>query len=571
MANANEIDFDAAPAGSGAVQRKVEAKARETDRAAITDFGASSAPADDTAAFQAAFRYQSNTKSTLVGPDHYEGIGKIVMPKGSYRFAPIDFGAYNQVGMEIEGDTAFATTATFDITSGPAFAFRTYNFLNLHDFLIKNVSPTRGTSVAVNLDGTGGGGNLTLKRLILEGFHTAIRTNGQAANPGNGDKTLVEQVTMSTTVGFDQTRNNQAIGWTFLNTTAGCENTHFLMGGAGETLIVNHVGDIRDSFIKLPESSGNAGSGVGTSNYFGQRITAMSTKLEYSAPTSSDGQRRLIDARESVKSTDSGGSNCDIVLREVSIASGTNWPDPTTNTIIEVGNATSGSDSIRIKQEGGTIEGRIKVGSAQYGSNNRRWSFRDAERAPNPETVSFLGEGNHYLMEWRANENVPIDQYRGGQAFTGSIDAQKAYLWRQDGKALINTGITNTDYSGRRGGQFAIPGFPKKMTATGLAVFINDNVSNTDTLVEWFSAAVPDANGAWQGSTTNGSVTTQHKIGQALIPASARGLVPVVMNDATKWQTLSSGQLLVRLTKPGFGDNGTQGHLVLFYFPYMGT
>lgn len=570
MANANEIIFDPAPAGSGAVSRTVEAKARETDRAAITDYGASSAPADDTAAFQAAFAYQSASK-TLVRPGVYEGIGKIVMPKGGYNFLPLSFGQYNQVGMEIEGDSPFATTAAFNITSGAAFLFRTYSALNIHDFYVKNTSPTPGTSVAINLDGTGGGENLTLKRLNLEGFHTAIRTNGQGTNPGNGDKTLVEQVTMSTTVGFDQTRNNQAYGWTFLNTTAGCENTHFLMSGAGETLIVNHVGDIHDSFMKLPESSGNPGSGVGTSNYFGQRITAMSTKLEYSAPSSSDGQRRLIDARESVKSTDSGGSNCDIVLREVSIASGTNWPDPATNTIIEVGNATSGSDSIRIKQEGGTIEGRIKVGSVQYGGNNRRWSFRDAVRAPNPETVSFLGEGNHYLMEWRANENVPIDQYRGGQGYTGSIDAQKAFLWRQDGKALINTGITNTDYSGRKGGQFAIPGFPGKMTATGLAVFINENVSNTDTLVEWFSAAVPDANGVWQSSTTNGSVTTQHKIGQALIPGSARGLVPVVMNDATKWQTLSSGQLLVRLTKPGFDDNGTQGHLVLFYFPYMGT
>lgn len=565
MANANEIIFDPAPA-AGAVSRTVEAKLREIDRTAITDFGGSSLPADDTAAFQAAFRYQSDTKTTLVGPNAYEGIGKIVLPKGFYRFSPVSFGAYNQVGMEIEGDGVLATTASFDLTTGSAFSFRTYNFLHVHDLLIKNANPTPGASVAVNLDGTGGGGNLTLKRLSLEGFGTAIRTNGQGDNPGNGDKTLVEQVTMSTTVGFDQTRNNQAVGWTFLNTTAGCDKAHFLLGGAGETLIVNHVGNVHDSFVKFPESSGNPGSG----NLPG-RLTAMSTQLEYAAPSSNDGQRRLIDARESVLNTDSGGSNYDIVLREATIASGTHAPDPASNTIIEVGNATSGSDAIRIKQEGGTIEGRIKVGSAQYGGNSRRWSFRDALKAPKPETVSFLGGGNHYLMEWRANENVPIDQYRGGQAFTGSIDAQKAFLWRHNGNELINTGIINAEYSGRRGGQFAIPGFPGKMTVTGLAVFINENKQSTDTLVEWFSAAMPDANGVWQSSTTNGSVTTQHKLGEKLIPATVRGLVPVVMNDATKWQTLASGQLFVRITKPGFGDNGTQGHLVSFYFPYMGT
>ena len=36
------------------------------------------------------------------------------------------------------------------------------------------------------------------------------------------------------------------------------------------------------------------------------------------------------------------------------------------------------------------------------------------------------------------------------------------------------------------------------------------------------------------------------------------------------WQTLTSGNLYVRITKPGVNQQ-TVGSLVLFYFPYMGS
>jgi hypothetical protein len=379
---------------------------------------------------------------------------------------------------------------------------------------------------------------------VLDGFHTAIRVTDTV----NADKTLVEQVAFGTAVGFDQGGNKQAIGWTFLNCSANCRTTHFRLSGAGEVLIANYTSEVYGSLIHYPESSGTAGSG--RTNYFGNRTTVMSTKLEYHG----SGPRMLVDARDSRLATDAGGSNCDIVFRETSIAPGTGWPDPASHVIIQVGDDTSGSDAVRIKQEGGTIQGVIRVGSNQQGFLSRRWSFRDAVRAPDPATVQFRGAGNHYLMEWRANENVPLDQYRGGEAFIGSIDAQKAYLWRHHARALISTGVASDTYGERRGGQFTIGGFPRKLTVTGLGVFIDRNRNNSDTLVEWFADA--------QFRTI---------IGSARIGGNVLGLRPVVMNDPNAWQTLSTGELYVRITKPAANDAGTEGALVIFYFPYLGT
>lgn len=528
-----------------------ETRLRETAGLSIAEFGASptATPAQNQNALVNAFRRYSESRVHQVGPDSYWGIGQLTIPRGSFAFAPVAFGAMSQLGMEIGGAAPYASTLRFDIDRGAGLSLRAYVNVHLHDLLLKNDSRTAGTSVGLDLSGEGGGAMLAVKRVVFEGFGTAIRTQGVGSDPGNGDKTLIEQSLFLGTVGFDQGQNKQAYGWTFLNCSGGCREAEFKLGGAGEILIANYVGDPFGAFIKFPEGSGNPGSG-GRPNYFGQRITVMSSKLEYHG----QGDRMLIDARESRLLTDRGGSNCDVVLREVSLASGSNWPDPARHVVIQVGDGNGGSDAIRIKQEGGWIEGVVKLGSAQLGSLNRRWSFRDAVRAPDPETVQFLGPGSHFLIEWRANENVPVDQYRGGQAFTGAIDAQKAFLWRHAGKSLINTGIATEVHEGRRGGQFSIGGFPSKLTVTGLAVFIDENRSGTDTRVEWF---------ADPGFRT--------LLGAESVGADRRGLVPIVMNNPVKWQTLSSGEVHVRITKPGADDAGTEGALVVFYFPYVGT
>lgn len=519
----------------------------------LNGFGAGSRSdaATNTAAFLRAFSMQSADRPHVEPDGGAWGVGRIDLPKARMAFNPVVFPA-SQLGLAMAGQAPFATNLEYSITSGAGLLFKTFVNVVVSDLSLRNTAERPGSSAGIDLDGTGGGGSLTLKRLTIEGFGTAIRNNGKVVNgvhsPGNGDKTLVEQVFLGGAVGYDRTRNNQAIGWTFLGCYSGNSTTTFRLAGAGETLIANHVGDVYGSFVELPEGSGNPGSGQ--FNYFGARTTVMSTKLEYHGT----GARMLLDARASRLLTDSGGSNCDLVLREVSLASGSSWPDPKHHVVIQVGDEKEGSDAIRVKQEGGTLEGIIRLGSAQLGPLNRRWSFRDAVRAPDPATVEFLGPGSHYLMEWRANENVPLDQYRGGQAFTGAIDAQKAFLWRHVGKALVNTGVAGAPIGSRRGGNFTIGGFPRKMTVTGLAVFIDENRQGTDTHVEWFA-----------------DPGFSRSIGATVVAAPRRGLVPVAMNDPQLWQVLSAGELYVRVTKPGPNDAGTEGALVVFYFPYMGS
>lgn len=386
---------------------------------------------------------------------------------------------------------------------------------------------------------------------MFDGFQTGIRNKGDTINgvhnPGNGDKALVEQCEFGGATVYDQTRNNQAIGWTFLNCASGSAGATFRLGGAGETAIINQIGDIYGSFIKYPEASGNPGSGNNLDvHHLGSRTTVMSTKLEYHG----SGDRMLVDARESLLLTDSGGSNCDLVLRDVGYAAGTNVPDTANHVVIQVGDDTKGSDAIRVRQDGGWIQGVIKVGSAQYGANNRRWSFRDAIRAPNPATVQFKGPGNHYLMEWRANENVPVDQYRGGQGFIGAIHAQKAFLWRHDSAFLLNTGVASTWINGRVGGEFVIGGFPLGGTFTGLGVFLDETLANMD----WQVTQLTGVGGAPVGPTLSLPVGTK------------KGLRQV----HGQWNVSDDGKLYVRVTA-NRGGFAVRGAIVPFYFPYMGS
>lgn len=535
-------------AGGQAVDRTADKKLQESDDLSIRDYGAvPDGVTDTTPSFLAAFQQGSETRPYLAADGGWWGIGRLSVPKGYYAFAtPVSFGQTSQLGMKIEGDSPYASTMAFSLASGAALSLRTYVNVSVHDLSLRNTSASPEASVALDLNGEGGGGNLSLKRLVFEGFGTAIRTNGNSPNgiptPGNGDKTLVEQCLFATSVGYDQTRNNQAIGWTFLNCASGCSGATFLLGGAGETAIVNHVGDVYGSLIKLPESSGNPGSG----NYVGSRTTVMSTKLEYHGT----GHRMLLDARESVALTDGGGTNADLVLREVSFASGSSVPNPATHTVIQVGNGTSGSDAIRVKQEGGWIEGVIRVGSVQYGQNSRRWSFRDAVRAPNPATVQFNGPGNHYLMEWRANENVPVDQYRGGQGFIGAIDAQKAFLWHHDSAFLLNTGVASTPIGGRIGGDFTIGGFPVGATFTGLGVYLDETLANMDLQITQLAS---------DRTTPIGPTLT-------LSAGTRKGLRQV----HGSWNVSDDGNIYVRVTA-NTGGSAVRGAIVPFYFPYMGS
>jgi hypothetical protein len=412
------------------------------------------------------------------------------------------------------------------------------------------------TSVGVKLvtGVSGDGGGLSLSRLWISGYHTAIKQD--ATNTGNGDKTLVVSCHLGGYTAYDQGANKQAIGWTFLNCWASCLGAHFKLGGAGETLIVNYTSNVYDALIQYPESSGNSGSG----NYPGSRTTVMSTKLEYQGT----GPWRIVDARESILGTNSGGSNADLVLREVAIAPGA-VANEATNPIFEVGNGTSGSDAIRIKQEGGWLPGVARISAHVQSHVNRRWSFRDALKAPAPQTVQFLGAGNHYLLEWRHNENVPLDQYRGGRGFNGSIEKEKSYLIRPVSKYLANTSAgqgMETSLGGRIGANLTltIPNTARDSSAMGGAAFAR--VGQTGL---WVYVDEPVAHDTEVTQYTDNTFTTP--IGSTLVVAAGTAGLFAVHSTIVN---VTAGEIYVRITKPAVSQT-TVGALVFNYFPYLGT
>ena len=185
------------------------------------------------------------------------------------------------------------------------------------------------------------------------------------------------------------------------------------------------------------------------------------------------------------------------------------------------------------------------------------------KRGPNPATLSLPGTGNHPLFEFSNNLNHRLNQYRGGEAYVGSLGkSEDVYLWRHpnQNQHLINSSAATAPVGTGFGGNFTIrnhdgAAFPSKMTVTGLAVFIDENPSNTATMIEWFS---------------DSGFTTSLSGGPKTIAAGVRGLVPIVMNDPTKWQTLTAGELYVRIFKPATGQS-TQGSLLIYYCPLMGS
>lgn len=523
---------------SGAAAASAHASA-QTDTVPGSIAAGPSKVGDASPALNAAFKRYSDERTSPPGLTGW-GVGTIDMSRGIWVHRTAVSFAASQIGFTLRGEAPYATTHLFDINTGSALPLKTYVAAMLSDFYLRNTAARSGDSAGIGLDPVGGGGPFTVKRVAIDGFATGIRLTGVI----NGDKSLIEQVWFGTAVAFDNGQNKQAVGWTFLNCSGACGITHFRLGGAGEIGIQGYVGNVFGSFLQFPEASGNPGA----ANY-PARVTVAGTQLEYHG----DGPRLLIDAGRSLAVTEAGGSNADVVLREVAIAYGTAAPDPKSHVVIRVGDDRAGSDAIRVRQEGGWIEGVIHHGSAQGGALNRRWSFRDALRAPDPGTVRLAGTGNHPLMEWRANENVPVDQYRGGQGFTGAIDAQKAFLWRHLGAALLNTGAGATRSIGaRHGGDFTIGGFPPGTTQMALAVFLDEPLA--------------DGHGLEVRQYADAAFRTPIGPLLALPARTPKGLHRV--HD--QWHILPAGSLHVRLTLPA-AQMVVRGAVVPFYFPYMGS
>lgn len=468
------------------------------------------------------------------------GVGRLGVGKGEFTlhatFAPEE----SQLGFTLSGEAVHATAFTSSgRPAGSAMRFRTYDGLTLEHFRLHNRGNAPGTSVGIELDGVGGGGNATLRRLAIDGFGTGVKLTSTV----NADKTLYEQVGFGNEVGWSNGVNRQAICHHFLNCSWGSTLAHRDYGGSGEVLVTQASGDITHACDRILEGAGSDVAG---------RIVHHACAYEMN-PT---GDRLVLDAREAVLTKDGGGANVRVVYRDSRFDGGaaTDWSN---RTVIKVGNGASGSDAVTWGQFGGRLPpGRIRLASSQSGPNNARCRHVDAQTAPPPELLALEGPGNHALVGWTGCDNVPVDQYRGGQSFSGTIEAEKAHILpRHVGRAIVHTGVADgrTDFAGRKGKNFTFTGFPAGLTATGLGIYVDANGAG-DTLVEWFSDAAFTA-----------------LIASRAIPAARRGLAIVARGDDDKFQVTTGGALYVRVTRPALGDASLEGHLVMFYYPYVGA
>lgn len=529
-----------------------------TDRDVGVDEASADPAVNVTDALQSAFNAFDFTGRTSP-PGHFGyGVGAISLPRGNFT-SGTTFQPYAALGTTIAGQGRFVSAITSELIGGTALRLQGYGGVTLSDFSLEASATTAYSQNSIGLDlvGQNGGGFLNLNRVDINGYDRCIRNSFN----GNGDKTLLSQAHLVGNYGYDNTGNTQAISWTFLNCAGSSSKSQYRLGGCGMTVMMNDVVDLRGSYISYPEGSGNPGS----ANWTGSTLV-IGTKLEQHGVGSEPGRNMLLDASQSRLNTDAGGSNVDLTLLDVHVTGAGNIvADPDNMPVIVVGeeyDGNRGSDAVRVKAWGGWVRGVIKLCSQHVMPQSRRWSFERMLRAPLPEKVQFLGEGNHYLLEWRANENVPVDQYRGGQSFIGSIDAEKAFLWHpqdQPNQLMRSYGSDFTGPSGaipsgqtRYGQKFAVAGFPTRCSFSGLGVFVESNPAGGDTLVEWFADAA----------------ATQ-LIGSMNVPGSHVGLRRMKPNEIVGALPVGS-TTYVRMSKVG-GGQITYGGLVLFYFPFMGV
>jgi hypothetical protein len=515
-----------------------------------------------------ACNYLSNNRTSPPGVKPFWGFGQVTAPKGMYHSSNGFDHPAGVFGFRVEGHGVYATTFTTDSPTGHGFKFGPYVGLTLKEFYLYNkanggVPAEDDTSVGILLESKGGGAQLIIEQVAINGYHTSIRQ--KQTNTTDGDKTLVIGTAFGGNYGYDQGINKQAIGWTFLNSYSGSKIAHFKLGGAGQTLIMNHTSDVSNSLFELPDGSGNPGDFPTT--FFGQAVTMLATKLEYHGNLWD--HRRLVDARASTSAAGSGGSAAVLTFRDVHLASGATAPTaPDDNIVMEVGANGNGSTGIRVQQDGGWIEGTIKVNSQEGTENKRRWAFRHAVRAPLPEKVQFLGSGSHCLMEWRACESVRVDQYRGGQSAQVSIDSRKALLMPLQGKYLIDTRQDHKEFGDRRGRDFKVvlPNLARpagQVGGTGFATF-----SLFALYVQVENPYGTHSSDVQVTQFANGLFTTPVGLPKT-VGGGERGLF-LVNAFAPEPLNILNGEIYVRVTKPGEGQF-TEGRLVLEYFPYFGA
>lgn len=513
---------------------------------------------------QAAYRDLSDRPASppIPGANGF-GRGLITVPKVN-AFVGDTWAPSGAFGLVVQGTSRYSSSLVWALDNGVAIDLTNYYGVTFENVALINDFKDPENSIGIQLTTEGGGAYLCLKAVELFGFNVAIDNSVSLVN---GDKALFERTQIIAGTGYKNTGNNQAFGNTWLNCSGGCGIAQFELGGCGTETIINFTGDLYGTFIKYPEGSGNPGS-----DHEPSHTLLLNTRLEQHATEGAGAfANTLVDARESKMVSDLGGSNTDLLAINGWVrGQRENVQDPETSFLAVFGDLDTdgkyrGSERQRLKLFGGWFTSQVIRHCSQFFGRIFARSFvHYAIRAPRPERMQLLGEGFHPLYEWRHNENVPVDQYRGGQSFVGAIDAEKAFLWHPVSNVLMSSaggdafaspaaGALNGAIPAgetRYGRLYTISGFPAKCSFAGLGVYIDANPGGSDILVEWFADA---------GATV--------LIGSTMVAGNRVGLQRLGGIDPAKLPTGTT--VYVRMTKSAPGQIA-YGPVVLFYFPLMG-
>ncbi len=490
------------------------------------------------------------------------GVGRIVVGKGE-RTAGSTFEPDSPFGLSIIGTDIFSSVYNFTAAGGTAWRLRKYSGVHSSDMTIQAIGAATNSvgSVGIDMLSDGGGAEkFHLTRYQIIGFETAIRNSFD----GNGDKSTFMCVEMVGVTGYTNDGNTQADGILFWGRT-GAHNTVFRLGGTGKTLDIGATGNVIGAYVEYPEASGGVNRAARPDSFvsFGCKFEAH--------PTPGDPmQSALIYAKNSKNQADQGGSNSVSRFYDLEMtADPGDAPNYDTRVCIQVGDETDGnkgSDAIRYHMVGGWLPGKVRYNTLFAGANGFRSSFKDMVKAPDPAIAEFLGAGNHPLHEWRHNENVPVDQYRGGRGGTFSLD-MKAHVFRPTGIGASelmrsdNTGQGAGTFVGptgaipagqtRYGQVFPVNGFPPALPTRSAAVLITSNPGDA-IAVEWFAA---------DGTTL---------IANTVAPMGFTGLWEFMPSDWQPGMRPPKGGGVFRLSK-GTAGQVAIGAVVLFYFPWAGV
>ena len=191
---------------------------RKYDTLDARHFGFGESASTNHTTLAAAINYLGTTAS-LTGQ---YGLGRLKIPKGNYEIQGTIDPTVNMIGLVIEGEGRYATNLIFAPTTGVMFQIDTFIFPSFRDLSIFNGTLSgntftgHGSSTAIcfNLNGSGGGLNLTNRDIQVRYFGHVVKSTSQTA----GEDTIIwDNCDMKYNDTVWENSNTQAVTWMFLN------------------------------------------------------------------------------------------------------------------------------------------------------------------------------------------------------------------------------------------------------------------------------------------------------------------------------------------------------------------